>query len=251
MTSKKLKNPKLWVDWEILKVCWQPRLVLSQQTDDIRSNRQCTAQMCLALQCTVPTLVLVFATAAYKMKSTASNLLQCIWTAVHGCWSGGPSDKNEVEAQGLGVAHYNFHCWRPDVGFPQRWWWWRWWSWWWTQCAHYHLSLKAFCQPWPSPPCPAMLCYAVLGYRVCGHPTLLQHPKPWSVSCHPQDYMVSRAPNTKHRYVKKNSDTCMLYTNNQTIGKLRTTESLRTFCWLPKKFVKWKSGKNLNHYGTP
>ena len=36
---------------------------------------------------------------------------------MHGCWSGGPSDKNEVEAQGLGVAHYNFHCWRPAAAF--------------------------------------------------------------------------------------------------------------------------------------
>ena len=96
---------------------------------------------------------------------------------------------------------------------------------------------------------PALLCYAVLGYRACGHPTLLQHPKPWSVSCHPQDYMVSRAPNTKHRYVKKKKT--QTHTNDQTIGKQRTAESLRTFCWLPKKMSYENLDKNLNHYGTP
>ena len=48
----------------------------------------------------------------------------------------------------------------------------------------------------------SMLCCAVLGYRACGHPTLLQHPKPWNVSCDPQDYVASGAPNTKYKCTK-------------------------------------------------
>ena len=81
--------------------------------------------------------------------------------------------------------------------------WWCWWMWW-TQCAHYHFPWKPFVnlglhpdtllypgmrcrkQRWPTLRChkhtwPMLLC------RKHMWAALVEHPKPWSISCDPQD----------------------------------------------------------------
>ena len=131
MTSKKVKSPRLgWIEKSCnkLKVCWQPRLVLSQQTDDIRSNsnvhcKKIHSTDCIQ-HCVQQRLHWTQCTGIHHCCNTAwaRNLMQCICSALQ-CTVGrhcNTATIRQESAQGLGVAHSNFH-WRPAC-FPQRWW---------------------------------------------------------------------------------------------------------------------------------